>query len=156
MSIYQAILFWSTTNKKHETLMKTTKHKKIRETSPSTKPWNPAHNAPPPSSQARHHPLHKTSIYSKLIMLCIDLNISSSACFLQWILLVYINQRGGNPPRATRRPLAKNKYLKLSLRLNKVQGTKYPSKIYFQKKIAKKDHFQGLTHKINLLNAHLA
>ena len=59
--------------------MKTRKHKQIIETSPFTKPWNPAHNAPPPSSQARDHPLHKTSISSKLIVLCIALYNSSSA-----------------------------------------------------------------------------
>ena len=143
MSMSQHILFWSTTNEKYGTLMKTRKHKQIIETSPFTKPWNLAHNAPPPSSQARHYPLHKTSISTKLIMLCISLNISSSASSLQWILLVYISQRQGKPPRATRKPLAKNKYLKFSLRLNKVQGTKYPSKIYFRTKIAKRITFKA-------------
>ena len=121
--------------------MSTRKHKQIKETSPFTKLWNLANMLLHHQAKQAIHPLHKTNIFSKLIKPCISLKNINSPMFTMNPHGLYNKQGGGNPPRATRRPLAKNKYLKLSLRPYKVQGTKYLSKISFRTKIEKKNHF---------------
>ena len=121
----KSILYCLVANKNMELWMKTKKQNKERDTIPFYQVME-SNNNPLSSSKNIQETIqkHETSVSSKLIWTYID-SIHQVQPYLQWKPLEYIGQSEENLLVQLAISLAYPKYLILSSRLCKAQGTKY-------------------------------